>query len=58
MIFSQALRSWPDLGPVVITVAFICFLVAGFASAVMASIGIFLPVYLFTILPAPWFQSI
>ena len=45
-------------GPVVITVAFIGFLVAGFAGAVMASIGIFLPVYLFTILPAPWFQSI
>jgi len=43
-------------GPVVITVAFIGFLVAGFAGAVMASIGIFLPVYLFTILPAPWFK--
>jgi chromate transporter len=43
-------------GPVVITVAFIGFLVAGFAGAVMASIGIFLPVYLFTIIPAPWFK--
>jgi chromate transporter len=43
-------------GPVVITVAFIGFLVAGFAGAVMASIGIFLPVYFFTILPAPWFK--
>ena len=43
-------------GPVVITVAFIGFLVAGFAGAVMASIGIFLPVYLFTIVPAPWFN--
>jgi chromate transporter len=43
-------------GPVVITVAFIGFLVAGFAGAVMAAIGIFLPVYLFTILPAPWFK--
>ncbi len=43
-------------GPVVITVAFIGFLVAGFAGAIMASIGIFLPVYLFTILPAPWFK--
>ena len=32
-------------GPVVITVAFIGFLVAGLAGAVMASIGIFLPVY-------------
>jgi chromate transporter len=44
------------LGPVVITVAFIGFIVAGFAGAVMASIGIFLPVYLFTIIPAPWFK--
>jgi chromate transporter len=43
-------------GPVVITVAFIGFLVAGLAGAVMASIGIFLPVYIFTILPAPWFK--
>lgn len=43
-------------GPVVITVAFVGFLVAGLAGAVMASIGIFLPVYLFTILPAPWFK--
>jgi chromate transporter len=43
-------------GPVVITVAFIGFLVAGLAGSVMASIGIFLPVYLFTIIPAPWFK--
>jgi chromate transporter len=43
-------------GPVVITVAFIGFIVAGFAGSIMASIGIFLPVYLFTIIPAPWFK--
>ena len=43
-------------GPVVITVAFIGYLVAGTAGAIMASIGIFLPVYVFTIIPAPWFQ--
>ncbi len=43
-------------GPVVITVAFIGFLVAGLAGAIMASIGIFLPVYVFTIVPAPWFR--
>ena len=43
-------------GPVVITVAFIGFIVAGLAGAVMASIGIFLPVYVFTIIPAPWFK--
>jgi chromate transporter len=43
-------------GPVVITVAFIGFLVAGLAGALMASVGIFLPVYIFTIVPAPWFK--
>jgi chromate transporter len=43
-------------GPVVITVAFIGFLVAGLAGSIMAAVGIFLPVYLFTILPAPWFK--
>jgi chromate transporter len=43
-------------GPVVITVVFIGFLAAGFLGAVTAAIGIFLPVYLFTIIPAPWFS--
>jgi chromate transporter len=43
-------------GPVVITVAFIGYLVAGLAGSIMAAIGIFLPVYLFTIVPAPWFK--
>ena len=43
-------------GPVVITVAFIGFLVAGLAGSIMAAIGIFLPVYFFTIVPAPWFK--
>jgi chromate transporter len=43
-------------GPVVITVAFIGFLVAGTPGAVMAAIGIFLPVYVFTVIPAPWFK--
>jgi chromate transporter len=43
-------------GPVVITVAFIGYLVAGFAGAVIAAVGIFLPVYVFTIVPAPWFK--
>lgn len=43
-------------GPVVITVAFIGYLVAGVAGATLAAIGIFLPVYVFTILPAPWFR--
>ncbi|HEV8633961.1 MAG TPA: chromate efflux transporter [Chloroflexota bacterium] len=43
-------------GPVVITVAFIGFLVAGTLGAVAAAIGIFAPVYVFTIVPAPWFK--
>ena len=43
-------------GPVVITVVFIGFLVAGFLGAIMAGVGIFLPVYIFTIVPAPWFR--
>jgi chromate transporter len=43
-------------GPVVITVVFIGYLVAGFGGSMMAAIGIFLPVYLFTIIPAPWFS--
>lgn len=43
-------------GPVVITVAFIGYLVAGVAGATVAAIGIFLPVYVLTIVPAPWFK--
>ncbi len=43
-------------GPVVITVAFIGYLVAGLPGATLAAIGIFLPVYIFTIIPAPWFM--
>ncbi len=43
-------------GPVVITVAFIGYLVAGFAGAAMAAIGIFLPVYVLTVIPMPWFR--
>ena len=43
-------------GPVVITVAFIGYLVEGVAGATVAAVGIFLPVYFFTILPAPWFR--
>ena len=42
-------------GPVVITVAFIGYLVAGVAGATVAAIGIFLPIYIFTVVPAPWF---
>jgi chromate transporter len=42
-------------GPVVITMAFIGFLVAGFPGASLAAIGIFLPVWVLTVIPAPWF---
>lgn len=44
-------------GPVVITVAFIGYLIAGFSGASVAAIGTFLPCYLFTILPAPYFKK-
>jgi chromate transporter len=43
-------------GPVVITVAFIGYLVAGPLGASAASVGIFLPCYLFVIIPAPYFR--
>ncbi len=43
-------------GPVVITVAFIGYLVAGFAGASVAALATFLPCYLLTILPAPYFR--
>jgi chromate transporter len=41
-------------GPVVITVAFIGYLVAGPLGASAASVGVFLPCYLFVIIPAPY----
>lgn len=44
-------------GPVVITVGFIGFLVAGFKGACIAALATFLPCYLFTILPAPYFKK-
>jgi chromate transporter len=43
-------------GPVVITVAFIGYLVAGLAGASVAALATFLPCYLFTVLPAPHFR--
>lgn len=44
-------------GPVVITTGFIGYLVAGFWGAVVAALGTFLPCYLLTILPAPYFKK-
>lgn len=44
-------------GPVVITVGFIGYLVAGVWGAVLAAAATFIPCYLFTILPAPYFKK-
>jgi len=44
-------------GPVVITTGFIGFLVAGFSGACVASIAMFLPCYLLTVIPAPYFRK-
>jgi chromate transporter len=44
-------------GPVVITVGFIGYIVDGFSGASLAALGTFLPCYLFTIVPAPYFKK-
>jgi chromate transporter len=44
-------------GPVVITVGFIGFLIAGFTGACVAALATFLPCYLFTVIPAPYFRK-
>ena len=44
-------------GPVVITVGFIGYLVAGLPGAIVAALGTFLPCYLFTVIPAPYFKK-
>jgi chromate transporter len=43
-------------GPVVITVAFIGYLVAGPLGSVVAALATFVPCYLFTVVPAPYFR--
>ena len=45
-------------GPIVITVAFIGYLVASVPGAVAAAVGVFLPVYLFVVIPFPYFDRI
>lgn len=45
-------------GPVVITVGFIGYLIAGFTGASIAALGVFIPCYLFTVIPAPYFKKI
>jgi chromate transporter len=44
-------------GPVVITVGFIGYLVAGFWGAVVAALATFIPCYVFTVIPAPYFKK-
>ena len=44
-------------GPVVITVAFIGYIVDGFTGATLAAVAVFLPCYFFTVLPAPYFKK-
>jgi len=43
-------------GPVVITVAFIGYIVAGAVGATVAALGVFQPCYLFVIIPAKYFR--
>ncbi len=43
-------------GPVVITVAFIGYLVQGPSGAVLAALGVFLPCWLFVVIPAPFYS--
>ena len=43
-------------GPVVITVGFIGYIVAGFNGAALAALGVFLPCYILTVLPALYFK--
>jgi chromate transporter len=45
-------------GPVVITVAFIGYLVAGPLGATAAALGVFLPCYLLVVLPAPYYRRV
>jgi chromate transporter len=45
-------------GPVVITVGFIGYLVAGFPGAAVAALATFLPCFLFTVILAPYFKKI
>src|SRR5215470_1409612 len=45
-------------GPVVITTGFIGYLVAGPLGATIAAAGVFLPCYLFVIVPAPYYRRI
>src|SRR5439155_508935 len=43
-------------GPVVITVAFIGYIVGGPIGAALAALGVFLPCWLFVVIPAPYYR--
>ncbi len=45
-------------GPLVITVAFIGYLVASLPGAIAASLGVFLPVYLFVVILTPLYEKL
>ncbi|MGZ3773422.1 MAG: chromate transporter [Pseudobdellovibrionaceae bacterium] len=45
-------------GPVVITVAFIGYLVSGPLGGFVGALGVFLPCYLFVVIPAPYYNRI
>jgi len=45
-------------GPVVITVAFIGYLIGGFVGATLAAIGVFIPCYLFVVILAPYYRRL
>jgi chromate transporter len=42
-------------GPVVITAAFIGYLVGGFVGALVSTVAIFTPIYVGVVIPGPWF---
>ena len=44
-------------GPVVITTGFIGYLTSGFWGAVVAALATFVPCYLLTVIPAPYFKK-
>lgn len=44
-------------GPVVITVGFIGYLIAGLPGACVSALATFLPCYIFTVVPAPYFKK-
>jgi len=44
-------------GPIVITVGFIGYIIAGVPGACVAALATFLPCYFFTVIPAPYFKK-